>query len=162
MIFHGHVRSSSACRCRIAFKLKGIAPGFVALRLRRDGGRQRSPACRALNPRGLVPVREDGDFRLTRSLAIIESLDETPPGPKLLPGDGTLRAEVRAFAQVIAWDIHPLQNLRVLDHPRAEFGADEAALDRWCGRRIGEGRAVCEALPAFAAAHPGSRPDREP
>lgn len=107
-------------------------------------------------------MREDGDFRLIRSLAIIESLDETPPGPKLLPGDATLRAAVRTFARVFACDIHPLQNLRVLDHPRAEFGADEAALDRWCRRRIGEGLAVCEALPAFAAAHPGSRPDRTP
>jgi len=146
MIFHGYFRSSSAHRCRIAFGLKGIAPDFVSVHLRRDGGRQKTPAYRALNPQALVPTIEEGDFRLTQSLAIIEWLDETQPGPRLLPSDPNLRAEVRAFAQVIACDIHPLQNLRVLDYLKAEFGADQAALDRWCARWIGDGLAACEAL----------------
>ena len=161
MIFHGYFRSSSAYRCRIAFGLKGIAPEFVPVHLRKGGGQQKTPAYRALNPQALVPTLEDGAFRLSQSLAIIEWLDETQPGPRLLPTDPNLRAQVRAFAQVIACDIHPLQNLRVLDHLKAAFGADQAALDAWCGRWITEGLTACEALPAFAAAHPKTQPDWE-
>lgn len=146
MIFHGYFRSSSAYRCRIAFNLKGITPDFVSVHLRKGGGQQQTPAYRALNPQALVPTVEDGNFRLTQSLAIIEWLDETTGGPRLLPADPNLRAEVRAFAQVIACDVHPLQNLRVLDYLKAELGADQAALDRWCGRWITDGLAACEAL----------------
>lgn len=148
---HGYFRSSSAYRCRIAFNLKGVPVDFVPVHLRRDGGQQKSPAYRALNPQALVPTIEDGAFRLTQSLAIIEWLDETRPGPKLLPADAALRAEVRAFAQVVACDVHPLQNLRVLDYLKAEFGADQAALDAWCARWIGDGLAACEALLARRA-----------
>ncbi|WP_198666088.1 maleylacetoacetate isomerase [Tropicimonas sp. IMCC34043] len=144
--FHGYFRSSSAYRCRIAFNLKGIPYDFVSVHLRKDGGQQKTPAYRALNPQALVPALEDGDFCLTQSLAIIEWLDETQPGPRLLPDDANLRAEVRAFAQAIACDVHPLQNLRVLDYLKAEFGADQAALDAWCGRWITDGLAACEAL----------------
>lgn len=151
MIFHGYFRSSSAYRCRIAFNLKGIVPDVVPVHLRKNGGQQKTPAYRALNPQALVPTLSDGDFRLTQSLAIIEWLDETQPGPRLLPEDANLRAEVRAFAQVIACDIHPLQNLRVLDDLKAEFGADQAALDRWCGRWITDGLTACEALLARRA-----------
>lgn len=146
MIFHGYFRSSAAYRCRIAFGLKGIAPDFVSVHLRKDGGQQKAPAYRALNPQALVPTLEDGDFRLTQSLAIIEWLDETQPCPRLLPLDPNLRAEVRAFAQVIACEIHPLQNLRVLDWLKAKFGADQAVLDAWCGRWITDGLTACEAL----------------
>ncbi|MEZ5686709.1 MAG: maleylacetoacetate isomerase [Paracoccaceae bacterium] len=144
--FHGYFRSSSAYRCRIAFNLKGIETEFVSVHLRKDGGQQKTPGYRALNPQALVPALEEGDFRLTQSLAIIEWLDEVKPGPKLLPEDAGLRAQVRAFAQVIACDVHPLQNLRVLDYLKAEFGADQAALDAWCGRWITDGLAACEAL----------------
>lgn len=151
MIFHGYFRSSSAYRCRIAFNLKGLAPEFMSVHLRRNGGQQKTQSYRALNPQALVPTIEEGDFRLTQSLAIIEWLDETQPGPRLLPPDANLRAEVRAFAQAIACDIHPLQNLRVLDYLKAEFGADQSALDRWCGRWITEGMAACEALLARRA-----------
>jgi maleylacetoacetate isomerase len=146
MIFHGYFRSSAAYRCRIAFNLKGLTPDFVSVHLRKDGGQQKTPAYRALNPQALVPTIEDGEFRLTQSLAIIEWLDETHPVPQLVPTDVNLRAEVRAFAQVIACDIHPLQNLRVLDYLKSEFGADQATLDRWCGRWIADGLAACEAL----------------
>lgn len=146
MIFHGYFRSSSAYRCRIAFGLKGMRPDFVSVHLRKGGGQQKSPAYRALNPQALVPTLSNGDFHLTQSLAIIEWLDETQPGPRLLPEDANLRAEVRAFAQVIACDIHPLQNLRVLDYLKAEFAADQAALDRWCARWITDGLMACEAL----------------
>ena len=151
MIFHGYFRSSSAYRCRIAFGLKGLTPDFVSVHLRKGGGQQKSPAYRALNPQGLVPTLSDGDFHLTQSLAIIEWLDETQPGPRLLPENANLRAEVRAFAQVIACDIHPLQNLRVLEYLKAEFAADQVALDRWCARWITDGLTACEALLARRA-----------
>lgn len=154
MIFHGYFRSSAAYRCRIAFGLKGISPDFVSVHLRRNGGQQKTPGYRALNPQALVPTLQDGAFRLTQSLAIIEWLDETQPGPRLLPADPNLRAEVRAFAQVISCDIHPLQNLRVLDYLKAEFAADQATLDRWCARWISDGLAACEAL---LAARPANR-----
>jgi maleylacetoacetate isomerase len=146
MIFHGYFRSSAAYRCRIAFNLKGLTPDFVSVHLRKDGGQQKTPAYRALNPQALVPTISDGDFHLTQSLAIIEWLDETYPATPMLPSEANLRAEVRAFAQVIACDIHPLQNLRVLDYLKSEFGADQAALDRWCGRWIADGLSACEAL----------------
>lgn len=146
MRFYGYFRSSSAYRCRIAFNLKGIDYDFVSVHLRKDGGQQKTADYRARNPQALVPALEDGDFTLTQSLAIIEWLDETRPGPKLLPEDAGLRAEVRAFAQAIACDIHPLQNLRVLDYLKAEFGADQAALDSWCQRWILDGLGACEAL----------------
>lgn len=144
--FHGYFRSSSAYRCRIAFNLKGLEYDFVSVHLRKDGGRQKTPAYRALNPQALVPTLEAGDFKLTQSLAIIEWLDETQPGMKLLPDDANLRAEVRAFSQIIACDIHPLQNLRVLDYLKNSFAADQTALDAWCGRWISEGLGACEAL----------------
>jgi maleylacetoacetate isomerase len=146
MIFHGYFRSSAAYRCRIAFNLKGLTPDFVSVHLRKDGGQQKTPAYRALNPQALVPTISEGDFHLTQSLAIIEWLDDIHPAPLLVPKEVNLRAEVRAFAQVIACDIHPLQNLRVLDYLKSEFGADQAALDRWCGRWIADGLAACEAL----------------
>jgi len=149
--FHGYFRSSSAYRCRIAFNLKGVGYDFVSVHLRRDGGQQKTPEYRAKNPQALVPTLEAGAFRLTQSLAIIEWLDETHPGPKLLPEDANLRAQVRAIAQVIACDIHPLQNLRVLDYLKGTFGADQAALDAWCGRWIADGLAACEALLAERA-----------
>lgn len=152
--FHGYFRSSAAYRCRIAFNLKGVESDFVPVHLRRDGGQQKTAAYRALNPQGLVPVVEDGAFRLTQSLAIIEWLDETRPGPRLLPGDPDTRALVRAFAQAIACDIHPLQNLRVLEYLKADFAADQAALDRWCRHWIAEGLAACEALLAGRAPAP--------
>ena len=149
--FHGYFRSSSAYRCRIAFNLKGVAHDFTSVHLRRDGGQQKTPTYRALNPQALVPVLEEGDFRLTQSLAIIEWLDETRPGAKLVPENANLRAEVRAFAQVIACDVHPLQNLRVLDYLKTSFRADQAALDAWCQRWIIDGLAACEALLARRA-----------
>ena len=146
MIFHGYFRSSSAYRCRIAFNLKGLNPDFQSVHLRKDGGQQKSEAYRKLNPQALVPALEVDGNVLTQSLSIIEWLEETYPAPALLPADKQLRAKVRAFSQVIACDIHPLQNLRVLDYLKVEFGQDQAGLDRWCQRWIGDGLAACEAL----------------
>lgn len=146
MIFHGYFRSSAAYRCRIAFNLKGLAPEFAPVHLVRGGGEQKADAYRRVNPQMLVPALVDGDLTLTQSLAIIEWLDETHPAPPFLPDNPALRAKVRAFAYAIACDIHPLQNLRVLDYLRAEYGEDQQGVERWCQRWLGEGLAACEAL----------------
>jgi maleylacetoacetate isomerase len=111
--------------------------------LLRDGGEQRAPAFRALNPQGLVPALEIDGQLLAQSLAIIEYLDETRPAPPLLPADAPGRARVRSLAQLVAADIHPLNNLRVLQWLEKDGGLDEArreALVSALGRR-GAGRA---------------------
>ncbi|MDL2410529.1 maleylacetoacetate isomerase [Rhizobium calliandrae] len=146
MILHGYFRSSAAYRCRIALNLKGIGYESRPIHLRRGGGEQKLPAYLELNPQGLVPTLEVGDLRLTQSLAIIEWLEETYPTPALLPTNKDLRARARAFAEVIACDTHPLQNLRVLDYLKGEFKLDQRAADAWCQHWIGDGLAACEAL----------------
>lgn len=144
MVFHGYYRSSAAWRCRIAFNLKGVETEFRPVHLRRR--EQTAPDYLRLNPQGLVPALETGEGVLTQSLAIIEWLDETVAGPRLLPEDPALRAQVRAFALAIAADIHPLQNLRVLQYLETVFGADQAARDAWCAAWIRPGLEACEAL----------------
>lgn len=148
MIFHGYFRSSSSYRLRIAFGLKGIAPEFRPVHLVRNGGEQKSDAYKALNPQGLVPTIEHEGQVFTQSPAILEWLDETYPEPRLLPADPTLRAHVRAFCNVIACEIHPLQNLRVLQYLEAEYGQALDGKEAWCQRWIGDGLAACEALVA--------------
>jgi maleylacetoacetate isomerase len=214
MKYYGYFRSSAAYRLRIAFGLKGLAPDLVPVHLTRDGGQQKSEAYRAVNPQALVPslVTDEGEV-LTQSPAILEWLEEAYPQPPLLPRDPVERAHVRAFANVICCDIHPLQNLRVLQYLRREYGKDQGEIDAWCRRWLGDGlaaceqlvarhgqsrfcfsntpsladvcivpqlfsadrfgvdlgpmprlraiRAECEALPAFAAAHPSQQPDWE-
>ena len=144
--FYGYFRSSGAYRVRIALNLKGVAHEFSPVHLLRDGGEQHAPAFRALNPQGFVPAIRDGDFTLNQSLAIVEWLDETFPEPPLLPDDKDERAKARAFAQMIACDIHPLQNLRVLQYLEREFGADQSVKEKWCRRWIGDGLQACEAV----------------
>ena len=113
MKLHGYFRSSAAYRVRIALNLKGLSADHLPHHLRK--GEQRDPAYLAINPQGLVPtLQDDRGVILTQSLAIIEWLDETHPTPPLLPKDPLRRALVRAFAQVIACDTHPVQNLKVL------------------------------------------------
>ncbi|MEM9197961.1 MAG: maleylacetoacetate isomerase [Pseudomonadota bacterium] len=154
MKFYGYFRSSSAYRCRIAFNLKAVTYGFTSVHLRKDGGQQNHPDYVAMNPQRLVPTLQSGDVTVGQSLAIIEWLDETQPGPKLLPADPDLRAQVRAFAQIIACDIHPLQNLRVLQYLGDEFGADQAVKDAWCQRWIADGLGAAEALLAARPSAP--------
>ena len=154
MRLHGYFRSSSSYRCRIAFNLKGLAPEFVPVHLLREGGGQNTPAYRALNPQGLVPALEVDGRVLTQSPAILEWLDEAHPAPPLLPADPWERAAVRAFCAAIACEIHPLQNLRVLNHLGAEFGLDQAGKAAWCRRWIEPGLAACEALLARRPATP--------
>lgn len=143
MRFLGYFRSSSAYRCRIAFNLKGLEYDFESVHLKT--GRQKDPEFAAINPQRLVPalITDDGQ-ELYQSLAIIEWLDETYPHVPLLPGDKDLRAQVRAFAQVIACEIHPLQNLRVLQYLRGDLGLGEDAVAAWLNRWLGEGLQACE------------------
>lgn len=145
MKFYGYFRSSSSYRCRIAFNLKGLDYDFESVHLK--NGAQKAPGFAALNPQRLLPVLvTDAGAELTQSLAILEWLDEVHPDPALLPRDPLERARVRAFAQVIACEIHPLQNLRVLKYLADEFGADGAATTKWLTRWLTEGLEACEAL----------------
>src|SRR5688572_10678564 len=102
MKLHNYFRSSASYRVRIALNLKGISYEYLPVHLRRNGGEQFSPAFRALNSQGLVPVLETGEHRLTQSLAIIEYLEETYPDPPLLPQTPSERARVRALALEVA------------------------------------------------------------
>ncbi|MCB1385350.1 MAG: maleylacetoacetate isomerase [Nitratireductor sp.] len=127
---HNYFRSSTSTRLRAALNLKGLDYDYVAYPLLEKA--HKTPGYLKLNPAGLVPSLETADgLVLTQSLAIIEWLDETHSEPPLLPGDAAGRARVRALAYMIACEIHPLNNLRVLNHIGSEFGADEAAKKRW-------------------------------
>ena len=144
MKFYGYFRSSAAYRCRIAFNLKGVATDFVPVHLR--WGEQNKQAYCKVNPQGLVPALiVDGDV-LTQSLAIIEWLDETHPQPPLLPNNPIERAKVRALALTIACDVHPLQNLRVLNYLKSELDQDPQGVARWCRHWIESGLRAAEAL----------------
>ena len=142
---HNFFRSSTSTRLRAALNLKGLAYDQVSYRLR--AGETRTPAFLALNPQGLVPALETDDGAvLIQSLAIVEWLDETHPEPPLLPPDPLGRAKVRGFAAIIACDIHPLQNLRVLRYLKRAYEQDQDGLDVWCRHWVGEGLLACEAL----------------
>jgi maleylpyruvate isomerase len=130
MKLYGYFRSSAAYRVRIALNLKGIDYQLAIRHLRK--GEQRDPAFLAINPQGLVPALEtDEGAVLIQSLAIIEYLDETCPEPPLLPVDPAGRARVRALAQLIACEIHPLNNLRVLKYLKDPLGHDQPTIDTW-------------------------------
>ncbi|HEY0624101.1 maleylacetoacetate isomerase [Sphingomonas sp.] len=144
MRLHGYFRSTASYRVRIALNLKGLSYDQRSHHLRK--GEQRAPAYLALNPQGLLPALElDGGKVLTQSLAICEYLDEIAPEPALLPGDPLARAQVRAFAQVIACDIHPVQNLKILDRLRS-LGLSEDAVAGWARATIEEGLDACDRL----------------
>ncbi|MQX35581.1 maleylacetoacetate isomerase [Roseospira navarrensis] len=147
MKLYTYWRSSAAYRVRIALDLKGLPREDAPVHLVRDGGEHRRPDYAALNPQRLVPtlVLDDGTV-LTQSLAILEYLDETHPTPPLLPADPVARAQARALAQAIAMDIHPVNNLRVLNRLADQFGADAAAKAAWYRHWIAEGLAGVEAL----------------
>lgn len=121
---HGYFRSSASWRVRIALALKGLSWETIPHSL--VDGEQRDPGFLALNPQGLVPALEIDGLVLTQSLAICEYLDETHPQPPLLPPDAAGRARARALAQAIACDLHPVQNLRVLQRIRAIAGNADA------------------------------------
>ena len=140
-------RSSAAFRVRIALNLKGLASEMISIHLQKEGGLNRKPEFRAINPHMRVPVLavDSGDV-LIQSLAIIEYLDEINPEPPLLPRDPLARAKVRALAQVIACDIHPLNNVAPLRYLKRELGQDQAKIDGWYHHWIHDGFAAVEAM----------------
>ena len=152
MKLYSYFRSSAAYRARIALNLKGIAYETVSVHLVKDGGHNYRPEFRAINPQMRVPmlVIDQGD-RLIQSLAIIEYLDETHPEPPLLPEDPVGRAKVRALAELIACDIHPLNNTSPLRYLKNIMGQEQSAIDTWYHHWILAG---FEALEGLIAAGP--------
>ncbi len=144
MKLYGYFRSSAAFRVRIALNLKGLAYDSAFIHLRR--GDQAKQPYLEINPQGLVPALETGDDRLIQSLPIIEYLDETHPEPPFLPRDAAGRARVRALAAIVACDIHPINNLRVLRYLHRPLGHDQSAIEAWYNHWIAEGFAALEAL----------------
>lgn len=132
-------RSSAAFRVRIALNLKGLAYQSVPKHLLRGGGEQRARDYLALNPQGLVPALDHDGTLVTQSCAICEYLEEIHPEPRLLPGNAAARAQIRAMALAVACDIHPLNNLRVLQYLRGELGQADEAVNRWARHWIAGG-----------------------
>lgn len=139
-------RSGTSHRLRIALALKGLDYTQESIDLLAGG--QHAQVQRARNPQGFVPVLDTGDALLTQSPAIIEWLEETYPQPPLLPRDALGRAKVRAIASVVACDIHPLGNQRVLKYLREAYGQDEAGVSAWASRWIRDGFDAIEKLVA--------------
>ena len=131
---------------RIALNLKGLPYEAVPVHLVRDGGEQNQPAYRARSPLGTVPALETGERVFTQSLAIIEYLEETYPQLALLPASAESRARVRAIAQTIACDIHPLSNLRVLNYLTREFAVTPEQKNAWYRHWVNEGLMAVEKL----------------
>ncbi|NRR33426.1 maleylacetoacetate isomerase [Oxalobacteraceae bacterium] len=140
-----YFRSSAAYRVRIALNLKGLAYEAVPVHLLRNGGEQLAEPYRAINPSALLPALEEGGAVIHQSLAIIEYLEECHPLVPLLPADALGRARVRALAQTIACDTHPLTNLRVLKHLTGKMGLSEEDKLAWYRHWLGEGMAMLEA-----------------
>lgn len=144
-------RSSASYRVRIALNLKGLTYEQVPIHLRRGGGEQLSAAYKAINPQALVPALEDGGRILTQSLAIIEYLEETHPNPPLLPANPADKARVRGMALLIACEIHPIQNLRVLQYVKRQYNQTDEQVNRWAQHWIDLG---LEALERMIVAQP--------
>lgn len=141
-----YFRSSASYRVRIALNLKGIGYESVPLNLLEGG--QKAPAYRAVNPQGLVPALEIDGHILVQSLAIIDYLDSTRPEPPLVPAEPADAAHVRALALVVACDVHPLNNLRVLKYLSGPLGRPQEARDSWYRHWVSEGLAALEAMAA--------------
>lgn len=142
LALHNYFRSSTSVRVRAALNLKGLGYDYVPLSLLK--GEQASAAHLALNPSGLVPTLVTPNGVLPQSMAILEWLDEVHPAPPLLPADAWGRARVRSLAQIVAADIHPVNNLRILKHLEAEFGVDAAGKAAWFRTWASAGMAALE------------------
>ena len=144
MQLYNFFRSGTSHRLRIALNLKGLASEYVAVDLRTDAHQQAD--FKALNPQGLVPALVKDGKVMTQTPAIIEWLEETHPTPALLPSDADARARVRALAAMVACDIHPINNRRILEYLRHQLKADEAAINTWCAHWITQGFDAYEAF----------------
>jgi maleylpyruvate isomerase len=131
MKLYNYFRSSAAFRTRIAFNLKGVPCETVEVDLRANASDQQKPEYRAVNPQALVPALIVEDTTIAQSLAIIEYLDEVYPDPPLMPRSPVNRARVRAMALAVSCDMHPLNNLRVLNYLRSPLGHDEETVNAW-------------------------------
>lgn len=144
MILHDFALSSASYRVRIVLNLKGLAYETRNYVLR--AGEQRAPDYLAVNPAGLVPALEVDGLRLGQSLAIIEYLDAIHPEPRMIPSDPTRRAQAMEMALTIACDIHPINNLRVLQYLEHDLGQDKPAVDGWYRHWVEAGFATLEKL----------------
>ena len=145
MKLHNFWRSGTSHRTRIALNLKGLGYEYLAVHLGKEA--HLAEAFKALNPQQLVPALEvSGKQVLIQSPAIIEWLEERYPTPALLPADTDARARVRALAAIVGCDIHPVNNRRILEYLRNRLGADDAAVNAWCGTWITAGFDAYEAL----------------
>jgi maleylacetoacetate isomerase len=144
---YSYFRSSAAYRVRIALNLKGLAYETASIHLIKDGGHNKKPEFRAVNPQMRVPalVTSGGEV-LIQSLAIIEYLDETHPDPPFLPKDPIARAKVRALAQIVACDIHPLNNTSPLRYLKNQMGQEQSTIDAWYHHWVVAGFEALEAL----------------
>ncbi len=141
---YSYWRSSAAYRVRIALNYKGLDHEIIPVSLAPGVSEHRGDAYREKNPQMLVPYLEDGELGISQSMAILEYLEEAYPGVPLLPTSDPLRSSVRAFCNLIACDIHPLNNLRVMNYIKTEFGADPTG--DWYAHWIHEGFRAAEAL----------------
>jgi len=143
---YSYWRSSAAYRVRIALNLKGLVYETKAVHLVRGGGEQHQPAYATLNPQQLVPTLVHGKQVVRQSMAIIEYIDETWPSPGLLPATAAGRARVRGLAQLVASDVHPLNNLRVLRYFEQHWNVPQSERDDWIRHWIVTGFKAMEAL----------------
>src|SRR5690606_35884138 len=142
LTLYTYFRSSAAFRVRIALNIKGLEYEPVVIWL--PDGEQAAEPYRQVNPQALVPTLVDDGLRLSQSLAIIEYLDETRNGPRLLPADPAGRARVRSLSLLVACDIHPIDNLRVLNYLAQELHQHEEAVERWSRHWVETGLAAYE------------------
>jgi maleylpyruvate isomerase len=144
---YSYFRSSAAYRVRIALNLKGIPYDTVPIHLQKEGGINRKPEFRAINPHMRLPaLRLDSGDILIQSLAIIDYLDDIHPQPPLLPQDPIAKAKVRAIAQVIACDIHPLNNIGPLRYLKNVLGQDQSKIDAWYHHWVHDGFQAVEEM----------------
>lgn len=144
MKLYNFFRSGTSHRLRIALNLKGLAVDYVPVDLRTEQHLQ--AAFKAIHPQGMVPALVDGQEILIQSPAIIEWLEEAYPNPPLLPQAPRDRARARALAAMVACDIHPINNRRILQYLRHQFKADEPAVEAWCAQWIGDGFDALETM----------------